>query len=240
MKIILILLFIFCNQIYANELRLETSVMDFTRNEIAIPGDSGNLFNTAKDNWKQQNGFNYRLYYSHKLDEKSQLRFLYAPLQTSFNGVFRNNTNFNGQNFNAGEATVDYQFNSYRVSYHKEFFNQNNLVMNYGFVGKIRDAEISVSQGNTTKTRKDLGFVPLLHFDSRYHFSEINSILLDVDGLVAPQGRAIDLGLFLERTIIKNHKIFAGYRFLEGGADNDKVKTFSFVNFYTIGLLINL
>jgi hypothetical protein len=236
MRLLLLLLFLSLN-VYAEEFRLESSVMNFSRNEIAIPGDSGGLFNTAKGDWKQHNGFNYRMYYTHQLDKKNKLRFLYAPLQTSFSGSFDGVTNFNGETFAPGSAKVDYTFNSYRVAYHKEFYNNNNLVMNYGVVGKVRDAEIKVTQGNKTKSRKDLGFVPLLHFDSRYIFNEINSILLDIDGLVAPQGRAIDLGLFLERKILNRSKVFIGYRFLEGGADNDKVKTFSFVNFYSVGFL---
>ena len=80
----------------AHELRVEGAVADFSRNEIAVPGDRGNLFDTTEGNWKQKNGAAYRLYYTHLLSDKSSLRFLFAPLQTSFEGTFDQTTNFNG------------------------------------------------------------------------------------------------------------------------------------------------
>ena len=222
----------------AHELRIESAIIDFSRNEIAIPGDSGNLFNTADDDWKQHNSFAYRLYYTHKLDEQSSLRFLFAPLQTQFTGRFDNITNFNGQNFMSGDAKVNYKFNSYRIGYHRQLMKKDQLVLNYGLVAKIRDAEIEVIQGSQSSSRKDLGLVPLLHFDINYNFYKDVSLYFDLDGLIAPQGRAFDGGLFIQREY-KQYKVFAGYRFLEGGADNDKVKTFSYVNYYTLGMSFN-
>ena len=89
-----------------------------------------------------------------------------------------------------------------------------------------------------SSSRKDLGLVPLLHFDIDYNFYQDLSLYFDLDGLIAPQGRAFDGGLFIQRNL-NNYKVFAGYRFIEGGADNEKVKTFSFVNYYSAGFSIN-
>lgn len=239
MKNILFSLLLISSTSFAGEIRIEGSLINFTRNEIAIPGDGGNLFNTAQDQWKQKNGFAYRIYYHHKIDEKSQIRFLYAPLSTSFEGEFKSSTNFNGQNFNQGPATVNYKFNSYRLGYIRQIHKSDSVVMNVGFVGKIRDAKIEVVQGAVSSSRKDLGFVPLLHFDVNYNFYQDLSLLFDLDGLAAPQGRAFDGGLFLQRDFQNKYKVFAGYRFLEGGADNEKVKTFSFVHYYSAGIAIN-
>jgi hypothetical protein len=237
MKILILICAIMASsKIYAKEFRLETSVMDFSRNEIAIPGDSGDLFNTSDSSWKQKNAMNYRLYYSFDLNKTESIRILYAPLKTSFNGEFDSNVNFNGKTFNKGQATVNYQFNSYRIAYHKNIVKNATFTANYGWVAKIRDANIEVVQGGNKKSRKDLGFVPLFHLDARYSFNHLNSIYFDLDGLAAPQGRAFDFGLFLERQLLNNSKVFVGYRFIEGGADNDKVKTFSFINFYTLGV----
>lgn len=223
----------------SGELRLEGAVTDFSRNEIAIPGDKGDLFDTTEGDWKQKNAASYRVYYTHQLSDKSSLRFLYAPLSTSFTGSFDKDTNFNGETFSQGKAKVNYKFNSYRVGYLRQLHKSETLLMNYGLIGKIRDAKIEVSQGGVSSSRKDLGFVPLLHFDLKYNFYQNNSIFFDFDGLAAPQGRAIDCGLFLQRKWLDLYEVFAGYRFLEGGADNDKVKTFSFVNYYTLGVSVN-
>lgn len=234
LKLIYLLTFISINS-FAGELRFEGALTDFSRNEIAIPGDKGDLFDTTEGDWKQKNGASYRLYYTHPLDAKSTLRLLYAPLATSFEGSFSKSTNFNGQIFNPGPAQVNYKFNSYRLGYFRRLYQSESLIMNYGFVGKIRDAKIEVVQGVRSTTRKDLGLVPLLHFDLKYNFYEDLSIYFDLDGLAAPQGRAFDSGLFVQRNFQNRYEVFVGYRFLEGGADNDKVKTFSFVNYYTLG-----
>lgn len=239
MKNILYSLLFLSFPVFAGEFRIEGSIIDFTRNEIAIPGDKGNLFNTADDGWKQKNGVTYRVYYTHQIDEKSSLRILFAPLSTSFTGEFKNPTNFNGKIFNPGSAVVNYKFNSYRLGYIRKFYETEKLVMNLGFVGKIRDAKIEVIQGSSSSARKDLGFVPLLHFDAQYNFYKDLSLNFDLDGLAAPQGRAFDGGLFLQRGFQDKYKVFAGYRFLEGGADNEKVKTFSFVHYYSAGISLN-
>ena len=234
MKFLFLLLGLLSFNVYANSLRLETSYLDFSRNDIAIPGDKGNMFDTSESNWNQKDNLGVRLYYNHVLSENSSLRFLFAPLKTSFEGDFKNNTNFNGQNFNAGKARVNYKFNSYRVGYHKQWIKNDNFLVNYGFVGKIRDAYIEVEQNSQTSRRSDFGFVPLLHLDVRYFQNEKTSLFLDIDGLASPQGRAFDVGLFVERKFKIIHG-FVGYRFVEGGADNDKVKTFSFINLLTLG-----
>lgn len=148
--------------------------------------------------------------------------------------------NFNGQTFSPGSAKVNYRFNSYRLAYHRELRSSEKLKMNYGLVLKVRDAEIEVVQGSLASSRKDLGLVPLLHFDLKYNFYQDLSVYFDIDGLAAPQGRAFDGGLFLQRAFMDKYEVFAGYRFLEGGADNDKVKTFSYVNYYTLGLSFRL
>jgi len=234
MKTSFLFLMLFSTSLFAHELRLETSYVDFSRNDIAIPGDTGNMFDTADSQWNQKNNLGVRVYYNHVLSENSSLRFLMAPLQTSFSGEFDSNTNFNGKQFVAGRANVNYKFNSYRVGYHKKWFSNESLLVNYGFVGKIRDAYIEVEQNGQSSRRSDFGFVPLLHLDARYFFNETYSFLADIDGLASPQGRAFDVGLFVERKF-KNVNGFVGYRFVEGGADNDKVKTFSFINLVTAG-----
>ena len=60
---------------------------------------------------------------------------------------------------------------------------------------------------------------------------------LDLDGLFAPQGRAIDLALFVERKLeAQGYSFLGGYRTVEGGADNDQVYNFAWLHYLTLGL----
>lgn len=221
------------NIAYANEIRLETGPLSFSRNEIKITGKEGDSLNTK--NFQQDNTIGYRLYYKHNL-EKSFIRFLYAPLETSFTGKFDSSKNFNGTVFDAGDATIDYKFNSYRVTYGRELYNDEKWSLYYGVVGKIRDAYIQVSQNNKSSKSSNVGFVPLFHFSGNYYFSDQYQFLFDVEALGAPQGRAIDAGLFFNYKLNKTTDLSLGYRGVEGGADNDKVYNFSLINQYSLGI----
>jgi hypothetical protein len=63
-------------------------------------------------------------------------------------------------------------------------------------------------------------------------------LLLDGDALAAPQGRAEDVALAIWADLSKSLRLRAGYRLLEGGADNDKVYTFALVNYAFAGLTL--
>lgn len=61
-NLIYLLFFCFSFHSKAGELRLEGALADFSRNEIAIPGDKGDLFDTTENDWKQGNASAFRLY----------------------------------------------------------------------------------------------------------------------------------------------------------------------------------
>lgn len=217
----------------AQELRVESGLVDFSRNDIRITGDSGDNLNT-KD-FSQDSTVGYRIYYKHNFDT-SFIQLLYAPLETSFGGNFNAPKNFDGYSFSAGPAAINYKFNSYRLTYGREFLKNEKWLLNYGVVGKIRDAFIEVSQNGVTKRSSNVGFVPLLHFSGHYLISENYRFLFDLEALAAPQGRAIDMGLFGAYKINPTAELLIGYRVIEGGADNDKVYNFSLINQYSLGI----
>ena len=99
-----------------------------------------------------------------------------------------------------------------------------------GATGKIRDAEIELVQGTTRARKTDTGFVPLLHAAAEWRFAEDWSLLADVDGAWAPQGRAVDFTLQMRRDLGNGYDIGLGYRTIEGGADNDSVFTFAWIH----------
>jgi hypothetical protein len=60
--------------------------------------------------------------------------------------------------------------------------------------------------------------------------------LLDGDALAAPQGRAEDVQIAVTYKVSENLQVRAGYRILEGGADNDGVYNFVLFHYASIGL----
>ena len=69
--------------------------------------------------------------------------------------------------------------------------------------------------------------MPLLHFAYEKRLSEHWRFVTDLDGAAAPQGRAFDFSAKLYYDIDDRWSIGAGYRMIEGGADNDSVYTFA-------------
>ena len=108
-----------------------------------------------------------------------------------------------------------------------------------GFTAKIRDAKISVRGNGIESVKKNVGFVPIIHFRLLWNFSNSFAFLLDGDALAAPQGRAEDVLAALTMQVSDRIDLKLGYRILEGGADNDKVYTFALIHYASFGALIH-
>jgi hypothetical protein len=80
--------------------------------------------------------------------------------------------------------------------------------------------------------------VPLINFRLDWRFAEKLGLIFEGDGLAAPQGRAEDIFLGLGWELSKALALKAGYRLVEGGADNDEVYSFTWVNYASVGALI--
>lgn len=166
---------------------------------------------------------------------------LYAPLSIKADGTFDKNVLFAGSNFPANtpvEAT--YRFNSYRFTYRYDFIDSEKFELGLGFTAKIRDAEISLKSDQQTGKKTNVGFVPILNFRLHWLMSERLGVLLDGDALAAKQGRAEDVLLALTWKLSDAFTVKAGYRILEGGADNDEVYNFTLLNYGVLGLVIKI
>jgi hypothetical protein len=102
--------------------------------------------------------------------------------------------------------------------------------------GNIRDAAITVEGGGQRAEKANTGFVPLINFLIDWRFSRLWLIRAAGDALVGPQGRAEDVLFAVAYDANAATKLFAGYRILEGGADNDEVYTFSLFSFAVAGV----
>lgn len=206
------------------------------RNDQRVPGNSGTEFSFADFN---RGPFPVgRVYVGHTWNERHELRALYAPLSIDLRGRLQRAVRFLNSTFASDTETLGrYTFNSYRLTYAYHFSKQAGWDLALGFTAKVRDAEVRLSQGAVSESKTNVGFVPLLNFQAVRSLSSKWNLRFDFDGLAAPQGRAIDLALFVERDLgWLGSRGFFGYRTVEGGADNDEVYNFAWIHYATLGL----
>ena len=215
-------------------IQLEGALLYQGRNDQAIPGNTGTKFSLREFD---QGPFDaLRVYLGKKWSDRHEFRLLYAPLKIETNGTFYQNVNFNGKTFAPGSVNAVYKFNSYRLTYAYQFESINAWILKLGGTIKVRDAEVALTQGNQSSSKKNVGFVPLLNFQAERALGESLKFRFDFDGLAAPQGRAFDVALFLEHQLLPHFSLLGGYRMLEGGADNESVYNMAWFHYATIGL----
>jgi hypothetical protein len=178
-----------------------------------------------------------RLELSHEFRPRHEVRAVYAPLSVSGTGVLPSAVAFQGQNFAAGPATQGrFQFDSYRLGYRYLWLDRPDLTVKVGATLKVRDAAISLRQGALYAERTDTGVVPLLHVRAEQRLGPRWRLIGDVDGLVGPNGRAFDIAAKVSYDITRDFSIAAGYRMLDGGADNSTVYTMSRFHYGVVSL----
>lgn len=227
-------------QVFASDLSLqvETGAVWQHQNDVKITPQNGTL--VEFDHFNQGPFFHYRLDFIYKFNDKHALRGVYAPFNIRVSDKITAPVSFNNQTFAAGQdLTINYKFNSYRLGYLYKLYDSSSLVFNIGATLKVRDAKIEFVQ-NSTKTKYDnVGLVPLLFVSLDYEMSNSWNLHSDMDFAAAPQGRAIDLTVKARKELSKNSQLGFGVRSLEGGADNDKVYTFSWFNYLVVDYIIS-
>lgn len=219
-------------------LQIEGGALWQAENSARIPGNSGTKFNLT--DFGTGPVLAYRAYLSYKFNERHEIRALYAPLAFDQDGEFKNAVSFQGTSFAAGAPTsLHYKFNSYRLTYAYHFEPSDSWQWSLGFTAKVRDAEVGISQGGLAAKKANVGFVPLLNVQARYFLLDKWNLRFDLDGMAAPQGRAFDFLAAVEYEIEKNYVYgYGGYRTIEGGADNDEVYNFAWLNQAVAGVHI--
>lgn len=216
-------------------LEIEAGLVNTGYNDVRIPGDGGTLFSLSED-LKADPEMYYRLRAGYAINRHT-ISLLYAPLEIESDGRIGKDISFAGEVFQANnpiEAT--YKFNSYRLTYRYDIIKRPKLDFGLGFTAKIRDAKIALSSAGTQAEKDNVGFVPIVNFRVHWRFAEKFGILLDGDALAAKQGRAEDVLLAFRYNFTEKIGIHAGYRILEGGADNDEVYSFALFHYASVGL----
>jgi opacity protein-like surface antigen len=217
---------------------IETGAAISGYNDVRIPGDTGTLFSFT-DDLGSETAYFWRVRADVRLAPKHVLSALIAPLTINSAGSFDQPVSFAGATFAPGVPVKGlYVFNSYRVTYRYEPVRRENWMFGVGVTLKVRDAETRLEAGGTSAAKTNVGIVPLVSFTFERRLGARATVLLEGDALAAPQGRAEDIFAGLLVRASRQLSIKAGYRFLEGGADNEEVYTFALVHYLAAGVVV--
>jgi len=219
-----------------NDLRveLEGGVAYQTRNTCAIPADSN------KFSYRDLIGrgpFNYaRVTAMTHPDENSGYRFVVAPLNFSGVGTLPNKIQFSVTTFDPGVSTAGrYIFNNYRFTWWHRWKPIGDAQIRAGWTLFVRDADVSLAQGPKSASFYNLGPVPLFYLDAEKPLSGRLSASFEFDGLVAPQGGALDLSLALAYRISPSSSVKLRIRYLDGGTGSGETYNYATVNYLSLG-----
>ena len=215
---------------------LETGAVFTGYNHVRIPGDQGTRF-SLKDDLHAGTTIFYRLRAGYMFNPRHSLSLLYAPLETRSDGRVERDISFQGVLFPAN-TPIDglYKFNSYRLTYRYEIVNKPGFAFGLGFTAKIRDAKIRLAAPGLSAGKTNVGFVPIINFRLWWQVDNRLGLLFEGDALAAPQGRAEDVQLAATYKFSDRLGIRAGYRILEGGADNARVYNFALFHYASLGI----
>jgi hypothetical protein len=217
------------------EVQVETGMVFSERNDARIPGDSGTTISLSEELSTEPTPV-FRLRAGLRLGQRHLVSLLYAPLRLTARGRVERDVVFQSAAYPADSPLLAvYRFDSYRATYRYSFVQSKEWEIAAGVTAKIRSAETSL-YGADAQRKTNVGFVPLanLHIEWRPGGRDFG-LVLDADALAAPQGRAEDVLLAAAWRVRDNLELRAGYRTLEGGADNDEVYSFAWLHYFVVG-----
>jgi hypothetical protein len=211
---------------------LEGGAVWQSRNVARIPNSAAGSKFSLRDLQGSGAEAAWRVDATWQVAERHQLRAMYAPYSITRTGIPDSALQFDGATFAAGEPTpVHYRFDSWRLSYRYRFHHGADWTWWGGATLKVRDASIGLSQVGVEAAYDNTGLVPLLSLAGYRRLGDRWTLVLDADGLLAPQGRAFDIALKARYALGERLSLGLGVRTLEGGADNDDVYTFAWQHY---------
>lgn len=209
-------------------------------NDVRITGKDGTLFSLTNE-LKTESSIFVRGRVLYSFGSRNTLSVLVAPLTVKASGTIPRAVQFQDKLFGADTPlNAEWKFNSYRLTYRYDLAKSEEIEFGLGLTAKIRDAKINLSGGGVSSAKTNVGFVPLINFRFLWNPSSTVGLLVEADALAAPQGRAEDVLAAVVLRLTDSYTMRAGYRLLEGGADNDRVYNFSLFNYVVLGVAITL
>lgn len=208
-----------------------------TRNTCAVPADSSK--------------FSYRdllgrgpFYYSRVTalvhgEESSGYRIVIAPLNVFGTGKLPNRNTFAGVTFDPGVETAGrYIFNNYRFTWWHKWRPIDGIDVKAGWTFFIRDADVALAQGTKSASFYNLGPAPLYYLNAYKDLGSRLKAEFEFDGLVAPEGGALDLGLSIAYGMSHDLSIKLQTRYLDGGTGSGSVYSYATFNYVALSLEI--
>lgn len=203
-----------------------------TRNVARIPNSASGTKFSLRDLQGGGAEAAWRIDATWQIAERHHLRAMHAPYAITRTGIPGAALQFDGEAFAAGEPTrVHYRFDSWRLSYRYRFHHGEDWTWWGGATLKVRDASIGLSQAGVAARYDNTGLVPLLSVVGYRRLGDRWTLVLDADGLLAPQGRAFDIAVKARYALGERLALGFGVRTLEGGADNEDVYTFAWQHY---------
>ena len=216
-------------------LDVETGFVSASKNDVRIPGNQGTMISFT-DDLASASSFFIRLRAGYRFGDRHNISGLFAPLSMKSDGFLPYDVSFAGTVFPADSMLdAQYRFNSYRLTYRYDIVSNKKVEFGLGLTAKIRDAAIIMRAPNYYAKKTNTGFVPLINFRFLVMMDDRLGLLVEGDALAARQGRAEDILFSAIYELNDRMHMRVGYRFLEGGADNDEVYNFSMFNYGSIG-----
>ena len=208
-----------------------------SRNEIHIPDNAQGTRFAMTDLQGSGPEAQRRLELTWQMSRRHSVRFVYAPLGFSGSGTFATPVRFAGRTF-APDTTVDsdYKFDSYRLTYRYLIHESERWKWRIGATAFVRDARVELRQSGLAASDSNIGVVPLLSASMEYAMTPRWTALIDFDGLISAQGRAIDAAVKIRYDLTDAWYLSAGYRVFEGGVDNGERYAFGWYNFAVFSL----
>lgn len=204
--------------------------------DISIPRSKVNEFSLT-DDLSADGKIAYRLELKHEINERHKLELMVAPLSITASGILPKDIEFNGRTFSKGdEAQALFRFDSYRIRYRYFFRNKAAHFKSIGLTGKLRDAEIKLKTSTEESRKLNTGVVPLINFLFIFPLSEKLELSINGDAAFSPYGRAEDIFTGFVYSANRHLSIYSGYRVVEGGSDVAEVYSFTWINYFVIGL----
>lgn len=206
------------------------------RNDVEVPNDGTASRFALDDITGSGPSRTARIELAGQIRDRHEWRVLWAPLSLSEAGVSAGNIAFQGEQFAAGPLSARYQFDSWRATWRYLWIDRADLQVKLGVTAKLRDASIRLAQQGRIARKDDTGFVPLLHASLERPMTNRWRWIADIDALGGGPGYAVDLGVGVAYAINDQWRVRAQGRFLDGGADNDKVYAFARFTSITVGV----
>jgi hypothetical protein len=221
------------------DVEIEANIAFPIYNDVGVPGDSDRF--SIVDGWTYRAAISPRVRIGYWIGDRHEISAMAALLRLNGYGLIGQDVTFDGREYGGRHnAEAFYRFDSYRLGYRYFVADTENLSWTIGATAKVRSAVIRLTQHGQSRETTDLGVVPLLSTRLTFGVHPVADFVIDAEGLIGPQGRAIDALLALDVATRENMLVRIGVRLLEGGADVDQVYNFAAVGYGVVGIRLTL